>query len=471
MHLPDDWVQHPLCTEPVELLPTTRDTNQVTIDKWWEEKAPQMHPTITPFVKNHLYAAATADEAILSDTQLGNECISGLQLLIMNGCKSGEQCARAALVLAEPRNNTTGKESVAVRWGEKVPCIDYTSQSVQIGTLHYTADDFGDVIMLANSTQKELRTPNREENNQCVLLHLAAAGEWEGQGCPKRPPHKSRVDALATHLRQYEYQQACAFVTKVKEPKTQREYEFWSAAHDVMMANHDRQFREIPAFLTGIVNVGKCNVLRVFEIEDNPTGMNVIAHQFGVKDNNKVNEDMALCVYKGHMRMLIPTAETTESEWTNWHTQMTMVNEYEWVGWETGMANDESLPTKHTLEPCLTCGQNIRLPRHSCFNPAGGTPCEIPVDVNGDWWNIWNPWIYQTPVNPVQHSMPYCNFGDNPPDYQGLGLLSPQGQKELGMSFMPSSDRWWRIKGDIPLPALTYFRVYLKGFKRNFWGV
>ena len=115
-----------------------------------------------------------------------------------------------------------------------------------------------------------------------------------------------------------------------------------------MMANRDRQFREIPAFLTGIVNVGKCNVLRVFGIEDNPQGTSVVAHQFGVWGNNKVNGDMALCVYNGHMRMLLPTAETTECERGNWQTQVTTAHEYGWTGWETGMTNDESLATTHS---------------------------------------------------------------------------------------------------------------------------
>ena len=458
VHLSDEWVQHPLNCTPVELLSSTLDPVQKAIDKWWEEKAPHMHTTITPFVENHLRAAASADKGDLSDEQLKKECISGLHLLIKDGCKADEQCARAALVLTDPLNVcTAGKEYVAVRWGEKTQCIDYSAQTVHFGNLHYTAVDFGDVVMLANSTQKALRTPNREETNQCVLLHLAASGEWKGQGRPKRSPRKSRVDAFATHLRQYEYQQASAFVTKVKHPRTQREYELWSAAHDAMMANHDRQFREIPAFLTGIVNVGKCNVLRVFEIEDSPQGTSVVAHKFGEGENNKVNDDMALCVYNGHMRMLLPTAETTEGEWENWQTQVTTVYEYGWTSWETGMENDESLTTKHTLESCLKCGQAVRIPRHSCFNPVGSAPCEISPAVEGDWWNNWNPWLYQAPSNMVKQQMPYCNVGTNPPDYQGLGRLSPNGKRDLGVDFMPSSDHWWRIEGDIPPPALTYF--------------
>ena len=225
VHLSDEWVRRPLSCSQVELLSSTLEPDQKTIDKWWEEKAPHMHPAVTPFVKNHLRAAATADMGDLSDEQLRRACISGFHLLIKDGCKADEQCARAALVLADPLSAcTAGKEHLAVRWGEKIQRIDYSAQTVRFGNLHYTAVDFGDVVMLANSTQKALRTPNREETDQCVLLHLAASGGWKGQGCPKRSPHKSRVDAFATHLRQYEYQQASAFVTKVKQPRTQREY-------------------------------------------------------------------------------------------------------------------------------------------------------------------------------------------------------------------------------------------------------
>ena len=57
-------------------------------------------------------------------------------------------------------------------------------------------------------------------------------------------------------------------------------------------------------------------------------------HQFGTGIGEAVDEDMTLCVYQGHRRMMLPTTETTMVEWENWRTQVNAVYEYEWRGWE-----------------------------------------------------------------------------------------------------------------------------------------
>ena len=342
-------------------------------------------------------------------------------------------------------------------WGEKTLCVDYSAQAVQIGNLHFSVVDLGGAITLSLSTQNALRTPSREEMNQCVLLHLAAFGEWKNQGCPKRAPHKTRVAALAGHFRQYEYQQAFSFINQIKKPTSQREYELWSVAHDAMMANHDRQFREIPASLTGILNLGKCDVLRIFEIETISGEYHVSVRQFGEGPDDSVDTDMTLMVYEGHMRMLLPTSETTPKEWNAWRTYVHRVLDYEWIGWEKILASDETAPSFFTLEPCAVCGQKARLPNHTCFNPIGGESNRSSLTEGEIWWDNWNPWIYQKPTQPFTQPMPFCHMNRNPVPYYGLGELSLLGQKDMGIDFTPACDHWWRKDGNISPLALSFF--------------
>ena len=320
-----------------------------------------MHPSIVPYVENATVTSATDDDTSLTKVQLTNACIGALKRLIQDGCKADEQHARAALLLTErPVGCVAGRERRNVKWGGGTQCVDYNAQSIQIGNLAFPAVDVGGAITLSLSTQKALRTPSREGTNQCVLLHLAAVGGWKSQGCPKRVPHKTRVVALASHFRQYEYRQACGFANQIKKPSSHREYELWSVAHDAMAANRDRQFREIPVFLTGILNLGKCATLGIFEVKDLPSGRNVSVHQMGKSSDNDIDEDMTLLVYSGHMRMLLPAPETTIKEWKGWQTQVNRAHLYERIGWETILPSDESPPSFFTSEPCAVCGQNAR---------------------------------------------------------------------------------------------------------------
>ena len=312
VNLPDDWARRPDEKIALAVLPSTTCDEQRIINEWWETLAPRMHTSIVPYVRNYMLTLGTSDTVPPQDSLMMDRCLAGLERLIKDGCKSDEQYARATLLLTKnPQDEVAGRCHIKVCWGEKTQCIDYTAQALKIGNLNFSTVDLGDSIVLPLTTQKALRAPAREENNQCVLLHLAAVGEWRNQGRPKRAPRKTRVSALASHFRQYGYQQARSFVTHIKKPSSQREYELWSVAHYAMMANHDRQFREIPAFLTGILNLGKCATLRIFEIEDSTHGGIVTVHQMGPTTDNPVEQDMALVAHKGHMGMLLTTTETT----------------------------------------------------------------------------------------------------------------------------------------------------------------
>ena len=146
-----------------------------------------MHPSVIPYVRNAIPTTSSDDETSLSNAQLTNACIIALRRLVQDGCKADEQHARAALLLTErPVDCVAGKERLHVKWGERTQCVDYNAQPVQIGNLAFPAVGLGGTITLSLTTQKALGTPTREETNQCVLLHLAAVGEWKSQGCPKK---------------------------------------------------------------------------------------------------------------------------------------------------------------------------------------------------------------------------------------------------------------------------------------------
>ena len=199
-------------------------------------------------------------------------------------------------------------------------------------------------------------------------------------------------------------------------------------AHDAMMANDDRQFREIPVFLSGIPNLGKCTTLRIFEVEENLNGTQVVAHQMG-PDSSAVDQDMTLLVHSGHVGMLLPTTETTHKEWAEWKTQTNRVCEYDWGNWEVVLAKGESPPTSYTLETCAVCGQNARLPKRACFNPIGGCVDSDDNEFGKARRGRWNPWIYQKPMEPSNHTMPFCNMKVNPPRLPGTWTSHNTGSK------------------------------------------
>ena len=265
-HIDDEWVLRPI-ESPVHVMEASLAETQSAIDSWWIHAYCDIHGTIAPFVKNYIYTHDVECSGSINPTRLNDWYYAALLELATNGCKSHQQFDRAALGLSEDEKDKYAGRPMPniVKWGEKIQCVDYSSQSIQIGALHFTLVDLGDTITLSTSTQKALRVPIREETNQCLALHIAAA-EWKYLGCPKRVPNRSRVDALASHVRKYEYKQASAFATHVETALTKREFEPMSVAHDAMSPHHDHQFRELIAFLSGIVDVGIFPHLRIFEI-------------------------------------------------------------------------------------------------------------------------------------------------------------------------------------------------------------
>ena len=235
-----------------------------------------------------------------------------------------------------------------------------------------------------------------------------------------------------------------------------------------MNPHRNRQFRELAAFLTGMINDGACTTLRIFEIGDIATGHHVNIHVFGGELAPNPRTDMAVCVYNGPMRLLIPTCVTSQGDWLDWRFNANKICEYSWVVWKDALAQDETLATAHTLEPCIICGVKVRVPTHNCFAPIGAV--ESDNTAGKALWGEWNPWICQAPTNPTMQSMPFHHQGGNPLGYKGLAHLSVEGKRVLGIDFMPASDHWWRLDGPLPDESMKYFEDAAFTFTSNILG-
>ena len=181
--------------------------------------------------------------------------------------------------------------------------------------------------------QKASGAPNKEEVNQFSLLHLASVYEWQSQKLLKRAPNKSRVAAAAGEFRQVEYQSALRFVSTLKQPPTQRERELRSFAHDVMTPDHDRQFRELAAFLPTALLRNEGGALRIFDIGEIDDNVRVSAHAYGNDHQLSIEHDMTQFVWNGHMRCLFPTAVTTPDNWKTWANNAGPVFNYACNSW------------------------------------------------------------------------------------------------------------------------------------------
>lgn len=84
----------------------------------------------------------------------------------------------------------------------------------------------------------------------------------------------------------------------------------WSQARDVVTPNRDRQFREIPLFAQRGLGHIKDMALRIIDIEQVGQAFALSMHVFGPNTDEEISTDTTLCVWKEHMILAIPSAET-----------------------------------------------------------------------------------------------------------------------------------------------------------------
>lgn len=167
--------------------------------------------------------------------------------------------------------------------------------------------------------------------------------------------------------------------------------------------------------LAGIVEIGKCTALRISELEETSSGDRSNAHVFGKSEPRRINKETAVCVCIGHMRLLIPTAETEEGEWLCWRSYVRTAFNYDWDGVEKVRGCGESPSTIHSAERCGVCGVETRIPNHACLNPISGGDGGSLGASETPRWDIWNHWIYQQPDKSASRPMPISHFGRSHP--------------------------------------------------------
>ena len=262
---------------------------------------------------------------------------------------------------------------------------------------------------------------------------------------------------VAGEFRQLEYQNALRFVSTVKKPQTQREHELWSVAHDVMTPNHDRQFRELSAFLPTCLLRNE-EVLRIYDIEECDGKIRANAHVYGKEHHSSIEQDLTLCVWNGHMRCLFPTSITAADNWKTWASYVDTVFSYEWEEWSVHLEQDESAVTVYTLEPCGVFQQLTRIPRPNVFSPTGHEEPEYSATTS-DWRNEWNPWVFSSMAQPT--NTPLLQQTN---DAKGIGPLSPDQQRRLGWDYMPDCTHEWRQCGPLAECSSRYFEGVQTGF-------
>lgn len=107
--------------------------------------------------------------------------------------------------------------------------------------------------------------------------------------------------------------------------------------------------------------------LRIIDIEQTGETFMVSMHIFGPNTDKEISTDTTLCVWKEHMRFLIPSAETTPKSWLTWQQYFHNVHTYEWNEWEDELEKDESPLVAHVLEPCRICNQKVRIPHRNIY--------------------------------------------------------------------------------------------------------
>ena len=101
-----------------------------------------------------------------------------LIFLAKTGSQNDSQRAISLNALLYPPKGRAGRPDAPIQLGGPIVCVDYSSQSVSIGTLFRTGVDFGEISRLWGKHARPLSEQERKERNQCVILHRVAAYEW-----------------------------------------------------------------------------------------------------------------------------------------------------------------------------------------------------------------------------------------------------------------------------------------------------
>lgn len=158
---------------------------------------------------------------------------------------------------------------------------------------------------------------------------------------------------------------------------------------------------------------------------------------------------MVLGVWNNHTRLLLPASETTPAIWGKWQNIVDAVVIKGWAGWALTDALD-STRAHPSLDPCVTCLRNIRVPENEPTRCAGAS---------ANWWGRWNPrshTVAPTASNTCESWAGFPTVDANDTSSLGRGLLSSGAAKPMGCTYLPDCKHMWRTAGPCRDGILSY---------------
>ena len=208
---------------------------QRRVQNWRGASTIPVHGSLETHVLNDLLAVGEPfEEKTARET---------LKKLATHGCEREKRLSEQALIEFDAERGPASKKRMAFCGGFKRECEAFTGQDMQVGNLHYDVIGFGEDLLVNASTQLAIGAVSREEENQCVLLHLGAALAWYEKGRGKSVPSRGLVFHKAMLARSEEAAQAKDAVNMIGNPTNAREQLIMRHAHDCLQMNHDRNFR------------------------------------------------------------------------------------------------------------------------------------------------------------------------------------------------------------------------------------
>eukprot|EP00971_Amphidinium_carterae_P109570 2169532-Amphidinium_carterae.1 len=226
-----------------------------------------------------------------------------------------EAVAKGAPALSKEAMNLLDSAHRAGSEGPRVEITPTLWQDVHSpgrGLLHannreLTLFDFGEQLPLHQALRDQLQLPDdRPERRQC-LLRCIAGGVLYHQG--KTCPSMSEVDRCALTLREELHTQALcaqhAMGTAGSRIPT-LEHELRTHVHDVLLPDHDRDYRVIAALAPEFTSRCRIVIMRVTYAKQATVEIILGAH---FDPQHKDSITMYLVVHRGHMKLMEPPPE------------------------------------------------------------------------------------------------------------------------------------------------------------------
>ena len=126
-----------------------------------------------------------------------------LQEIIDNGIESDASVAKELLSVIN-KQQECGRCATLVIWDVLEEVNDIWTQQFPIGNLNMVAVDYGGKLRLTSTMQQFLGEGEPTEQNQCAIVALASAAEWNAQNWKAGIPIEDRDLLSATSIREVE---------------------------------------------------------------------------------------------------------------------------------------------------------------------------------------------------------------------------------------------------------------------------